>query len=377
MAVDAASRTLSPRLLILRRDNIGDLVCTTPLLAALRAQLPKAWLGALVTTYNAEVLARNPALDEVFVYEKLKHRSGSLLSHLRTRLGQVSRLRQQKLDCVLVPAPAPQALKLARSLKPAQVIASPTRFSERLHEVERVFELGRSFGLAGKPGALQLFPDPQKAAELQRALGAGGFVAIHISARRPAQRWPVKRYAALAAQLAREARVLLLWAPGSKDNPRHPGDDEAAAAGLQAAPARIPVPAPDPPTLIAPLSLAGLAGAARRRECGGAPCGARACAGHRRSALARRQYRRVARAREGGRGGWGADAVRKFGEGARRRNAGPALRRCKRARAPGCLCAREGGCRSRVAGASGPGAHRAAPAAGIWARCEGELPCAG
>jgi ADP-heptose:LPS heptosyltransferase len=117
MAADAAARALSPRILVLRRDNIGDLVCTTPLLAALRAQLPQAWLAALVTTYNAEVLAGNTALDEVFVYEKLKHRSGSLLSHLRTRIGQTARLRQRQLDCVLVPAPAPQSLKLARSLE--------------------------------------------------------------------------------------------------------------------------------------------------------------------------------------------------------------------------------------------------------------------
>ena len=52
--LDDASKAGSPaRILILRRDNIGDLVCTTPLLAALRAQLPGAWLGALVTTYNA------------------------------------------------------------------------------------------------------------------------------------------------------------------------------------------------------------------------------------------------------------------------------------------------------------------------------------
>ena len=51
----------SPRILLLRRDNIGDLVCTTPLIAALRAQLPAAWLGAVVTTYNAEVLRRTGA----------------------------------------------------------------------------------------------------------------------------------------------------------------------------------------------------------------------------------------------------------------------------------------------------------------------------
>jgi heptosyltransferase III len=253
MAVDAEP---APRILILRRDNIGDLVCTTPLISALRERLPRAWLGALVTTYNAEVLAGNAALDEVFVYEKLKHRSGSLLSHLRTRLGQVSRLRSQHLDCVLVPAPAPQALKLARSLKPGKVLASPTSFPSRQHEVERVFELGRSLGLQGKPGALRVAADPALQAALRQRLGAGPFIAIHISARRPAQQWPLERYAALAAGLARDARVLLLWAPGSRDNAGHPGDDEAAAAVLKAAPGAIPLPTPDLKTLIAALSLA-------------------------------------------------------------------------------------------------------------------------
>jgi len=258
MAVDAARAADPARLLILRRDNIGDLVCTTPLIAALREQLPRAWLGAVVTTYNAGVLAGNPALDEVFVHEKLKHRTGSLISHLRSRLGQRSQLRERRFDCVLVPAPSPQALKFARSLKPTQVLASPSSFSPRLHEVERVFELGRSFGLSGKAGLLQVFPDAKKKSELQRRLGAGPFVALHVSARRPAQRWPLERYAALAAELAKEARVLLLWAPGAADNPRHPGDDAAAAEVLRAAadPRVVPVATADLETLIAALSLA-------------------------------------------------------------------------------------------------------------------------
>ena len=248
----------SPRILILRRDNIGDLACTTPLLAGLRAQLPRAWLGALVTTYNAEVLARNPALDEVYVYEKLKHRSSGLLSHLRTRVGQLKRLRQQKIDCVLVPAPSPQSLKLARGLKPGRIVAAPAGFPAALHEVERVFDLARSLGLSGKPGSLQVLPDLQKKAALQKQLGAGPFVAVHISARRPAQRWPLDRYAELIAHLSAQQTVMLLWAPGSKDNPRHPGDDETAAAVMRAAKAAnvVPVETPDLKTLIAALSLA-------------------------------------------------------------------------------------------------------------------------
>ena len=258
MAVDAAS---APRILIVRRDNIGDLACTTPLLEALRAQLPRAWLAALVTTYNAEVLARNPALDEIFVYEKLKHRSSGLIAHLRSRIGQMSRLRRRKLDCVLVPAPAPQSLKIARSLRPGQVIAAPVTFPARMHEVERTFALGRSLGVTGTPGPLRIFPDAKEVLELKQRIGAGPFTAVHISARRPAQRWPLDRYAALAARLSKQGPVLLLWAPGSKDNPRHPGDDKAAAeilriATSQASAPVIPLATPNLKALIAALSLA-------------------------------------------------------------------------------------------------------------------------
>jgi heptosyltransferase III len=262
MAVDAANTHRAPRILIVRRDNIGDLACTTPLIEALRERLPRAWLGALVTTYNAEVLARNPALDEIFVYEKLKHRSGGLFAHVRSRIGQMSRLRGQKLDCVLVPAPAPQALKIARSLRPGQVIAASVTFPAGMHEVERTFGLGKSLGVTGMPGPMRVYPDEKEVLEIKQRIGAGPFAAVHISARRPAQRWPLDRYAALAAQLSKRGPVLLLWAPGSKDNPGHPGDDEAAAEILRNAADRasapvIPLATPNLKTLIAALSLAG------------------------------------------------------------------------------------------------------------------------
>ena len=256
MAVDAAR---APRILIVRRDNIGDLACTTPLIDALRAQLPRAWLGALVTTYNAEVLARNPALDEIFVYEKLKHRSGGLIAHLRSRIGQIARLRRQNLDYVLVPAPAPQSLKIARSLRAGQVIAAPVTFPAGMHEVERTFALGKSLGVSGTPGPLKLFPDAEAVEEIKERIGGGTFTVVHISARRQAQRWPLDRYASLATQLSKRGPVLLIWAPGSKDNPGHPGDDDGATEVLRRVSGGtvIPLPTPDLKTLIAALSLAG------------------------------------------------------------------------------------------------------------------------
>ncbi|MBM3508356.1 MAG: glycosyltransferase family 9 protein, partial [Alphaproteobacteria bacterium] len=54
--------------------------------------------------------------------------------------------------------------------------------------------------------------------------------------------------------------VMLLWAPGAADDPRHPGDDVAPAKVLDQSGGGnlIPVPTPDLATLIAALSLARL-----------------------------------------------------------------------------------------------------------------------
>ena len=57
------------RILVVRRDNIGDLVCTTPLIRALRQRYPDARIDALVNSYNLPVVAHNPDLDNAYAYQ--------------------------------------------------------------------------------------------------------------------------------------------------------------------------------------------------------------------------------------------------------------------------------------------------------------------
>src|SRR3989304_5858745 len=64
------------KVLFIRRDNIGDLICTTPAIHALREKFPAAKIGVLVNSYNADAVAGNPDVDEVYVYEKAKHAEG-------------------------------------------------------------------------------------------------------------------------------------------------------------------------------------------------------------------------------------------------------------------------------------------------------------
>lgn len=51
---------------VLRSNDIGDLLVTTPLFEALRSRFPDARIAAGIGDWNREVLANNPYVDEIF-----------------------------------------------------------------------------------------------------------------------------------------------------------------------------------------------------------------------------------------------------------------------------------------------------------------------
>lgn len=244
----------APKFLVIRRDNIGDLVCTTPLIAALRERHPDALIAALVNTYNRDVLANNPHLDCVYAYGKAKHRGEgeSLVRTYGNRVRLLLELRRRRFDYAILAAPGfqPRSLRLAKwagakhivgftegVARAESAIDMPVWYGDPVsrHEVEDVFRLLAPLGIGGLPPALQLVPEAALAAAMRssvaaRLRGDGPVIGIHISARKPSQRWPVERVAALIAALGERhgARFILLWAPGSERNPMHPGDDEKA-----------------------------------------------------------------------------------------------------------------------------------------------------
>jgi heptosyltransferase III len=222
------------RILVIRRDNIGDLVCATPLLAALRARYPEAHLAALVNSYNAGVLAGNPHVDAVHVYTKLKHRRRGWVQTVFERFRVLRDLRKQRFDHVILAKSGfdRHGLALARRIKPGNIIGfdKDERVEPTLHEVEAMMQLGARLGVTQAPGPLRMFPAAERVAQWRSRMppGPASWVAVHISARQRAMVWPVENFISLIQNL--EAGVVLLWAPGAADDPRHPGDDARAAA---------------------------------------------------------------------------------------------------------------------------------------------------
>lgn len=244
-----------PRILVIRRDNIGDLVCTTPALTLLRRRFPAAHIAALVNSYNAPVLHGNPDVDEVFAYVKGKHVQDGRLPLFawlgKLRLLHAIRARRFDLAILATAFPTPGWLRLARASGARHVLAAvaphapvphgvdlPVRRDHRFdarHAVEQTALLLAPLGIEAVPPRLTLRPvQPvglQQGSPDRRLTRIG----LHISARKPKQRWPEERFVALMHALAgaTDCEFVLFWAPGAANDPRHPGDDDKAMALLE------------------------------------------------------------------------------------------------------------------------------------------------
>lgn len=118
-------------------------------------------------------------------------------------------------------------------------IVVPLANSTELHEVEKMVRLGEALDVTNALGPTRLFPDMNLVSALRTRLSltadALPVVGIHISSRRPQQRWPIANFAALMRRIhgAQAVRFILFLSPGRADDPMHPGDDEKADALLR------------------------------------------------------------------------------------------------------------------------------------------------
>ncbi|MEK7678611.1 MAG: glycosyltransferase family 9 protein, partial [Deltaproteobacteria bacterium] len=202
--------------LFIRRDNIGDLVCTTPAMRAVRLKYPEAEIAVLVNSYNADIVRNNPDIDEVFIYEKEKHRAKGkgVLKVLLGQLSVIRKIRSKRFDaaigCAYSYSPRLARLtyltgaKLRIGYAPKHgssrfynsVVKGP---SEPVHEVLAMMRLLKPLGIEDdSPPRLFIRPDEnevKKAREFLKGACPGRRIALfHISSRRPENRWPLEYF---------------------------------------------------------------------------------------------------------------------------------------------------------------------------------------
>lgn len=92
------------KILLVRNDNIGDLICTTPAIEALRKKYPHNQIDIVVNSYNFSAIDHNPFVNKIYCYTKPKHKK-SILEKLGAGWGKLKILlaiRREKYDVVVV-----------------------------------------------------------------------------------------------------------------------------------------------------------------------------------------------------------------------------------------------------------------------------------
>jgi len=245
------------KILVLKRDKIGDLLLTTPLLARLKAALPKVETHLLANDYNAWVAAGNPHIDRVWVYRRARHggrlRPGAVLDWLWRKRA----LRRERFDWVIVANgdESPRAIRRALSLRGIRIVArcadaskypgltDPLPRDAVGHEVDRLLAMLAPMGISLP--SVEIFPTYQLTKESSafalnwlsgRGLSPGKYIVLGLGARRPKKQPVPAQVLAWSAHFKQRwgLDTVFLWTPGNADDPIYPGDDAAAQSLLDA-----------------------------------------------------------------------------------------------------------------------------------------------
>lgn len=227
------------RILLVRLDSLGDVLMTTPAMAAVRECLPQARLTLLTSPAGRALAPHLPWLDQVMSYDAPWVKSGAAaqaaqdLAPGRAELALVRDLRRRAFDAAIVFSACTQSawpaallcrlagipLCLAHARENGYALLSHRLpESDHLgpamrHEVQRQLDLVASVGLQTADHRLRFSmrpADERRIAQLLDGAGLGSgrpYVLLHPGASAPSRRYPPAGFAAAAAQLCAAAEA--------------------------------------------------------------------------------------------------------------------------------------------------------------------------
>jgi ADP-heptose:LPS heptosyltransferase len=225
------------RILVVNLKFMGDLLIATALLRSLRAAHPDAHVTFLARRGYEDVLAGNPDIDEVIVFDRSRARNLRGLARYRFERDFVTRLRAGRFDTCLCmhpgdrlcvwawlsgarwrigPSRLPAGLLLNRS------VAAPAPHLKGTDYLDYYYALAHPLGLATDRRTRYTISDESRNAA--RALcptlfepHRGPILGIHPGASAPARQWPLERFAELAGRLTAAAGLEPVVFSGPKD----------------------------------------------------------------------------------------------------------------------------------------------------------------
>jgi ADP-heptose:LPS heptosyltransferase len=245
-------------ILVVRADNIGDVVTTTPALRAIRAAAPRSRLDLLASPVGATVAPMIDELDDVLAvsasWQQLPATGAAAVAAERELL---DRITARGYDVLLAftsfsQSPWPVAhlgllagigIRVVHSREFGGAVATHwvTPPPDTTHQVDRALHLLAAIGVPdrGRSPALRVSSGAEEAAA--RLHPSGPFAVLAPGASCAARRYPAERFAIAAAQVAQAGLPVLVAGPEKETALVASVVEAAAHPGVEPVP---PVPLP-------------------------------------------------------------------------------------------------------------------------------------
>lgn len=221
------------RVLLVRLDNLGDVLVTTPAFHALKAALPAASLTLLCSPVGAQIGRLDPDIDQVIVYEapwvdpwqtlpQESQREQEMIARLKAEHFDgaliFTSFRQSALPAAYLCYLADIPLRVAASIDGSgSLLTTRLRPSEQMmHEVERGLELVGALGISPATLDLRLQVPAQDAQEVESYLAfheltdQHPLVVLHPGCTMPARTYPWEMYSEVARLLAQQLKAFVI-----------------------------------------------------------------------------------------------------------------------------------------------------------------------
>ena len=214
------------RLLVMRLDNIGDVVMTGPVLRALKENLPRACITLMASPGGKEAAPLLPWVDEVFAWRVLWQDLGRLSFDPAREWELIGALRRGSYDAAIIltsfkqtPHPAGYAcylagipLRIGESKEWGGGVLTDEAPSapDEVHQVERNLHLIEHAGFGVEDRSLSLHVPEEARGTVAQLLQARGvapdapYVLLNPWASAQARTYPTDRFARAAGYLSEE-----------------------------------------------------------------------------------------------------------------------------------------------------------------------------
>lgn len=213
----AASWQEAHKILLVRLDNLGDVLLTTPAFHAIKESLPRASLTLLASPVGAQIAALNPDIDDAIIYQSPwmdpwrtlsqdSQREQQLLAGLKERMfdGAIifTSFRQSPLPAAYLCYLADIPLRAAASIDGAgSLLTTRHKHPEHMiHEVERGLDLVSALDMHTAECSLVLHVPLSASERINEMLAAISLrsrpvIVVHPGCSMPARTYPWEMYA--------------------------------------------------------------------------------------------------------------------------------------------------------------------------------------